>query len=152
MRKGASGIAGEVDRYVGYRLRERRILAGLTQQQLAARIGITYQQLHKYECSINRMSASRLYAAAEALGVPIAFFYEGFEADTPRTALKRERRTLEVSRAFSEIEEPRFQAALMEMARVLSGIPERREPPFHKPLPNDKERSRSELRAVKSSE
>ncbi len=66
-----------IDDHVGARIRERRIMLGLTQQQLAAMIGVTYQQAHKYERGINRVSAGRLFEIARALSAPISYFYEG---------------------------------------------------------------------------
>lgn len=68
-----------VDVHVGQRVRQRRWMLGLTQQQLAVRIGIRFQQVQKYETGENRMSASRLYDIAQALRVPVIFFYEGLE-------------------------------------------------------------------------
>jgi transcriptional regulator with XRE-family HTH domain len=70
----------DVDRYVGARIRERRILLGLTQQQLAELIGVTYQQAHKYEKGINRVAAGRLYEVARVLGVDPGYFYEGVQS------------------------------------------------------------------------
>ena len=58
----------DIDRHVGERLRRRRRLMGLTQKELAERVGIRFQQIHKYETGINRMTASRLYELARALG------------------------------------------------------------------------------------
>ena len=66
-----------IDDHVGSRIRERRIMLGLTQQQLAGMIGVTYQQAHKYERGINRVSAGRLFEIARALSAPITYFYEG---------------------------------------------------------------------------
>jgi len=66
-----------MDRHVGARMRERRIMLGLTQQQMAELIGVTYQQAHKYEKGINRIAGGRLYAIAQALGVEVGYFYEG---------------------------------------------------------------------------
>lgn len=121
MRKGQSETAAQVDRYVGTRLRERRIMLGLTQQELAARLDITYQQQHKYEQGINRISAARLYEAAQILGVPVGHFFEGFGDRV--AAPRHERRTLEMNRAFAVIPEERLQAALVEMARALANPP-----------------------------
>ncbi len=69
--------AQDIDRHVGARMRERRIMLGLTQQQMAELIGVTYQQAHKYEKGINRIGAGRLFEIARILGVPIYYFYEG---------------------------------------------------------------------------
>jgi transcriptional regulator with XRE-family HTH domain len=69
----------DVDRYVGRQIRERRIVRGLTQAEIADRIGITLQQLSKYERGINRLSAGRLWALARALGVEVGWVFEGLE-------------------------------------------------------------------------
>src|SRR5262245_19747445 len=73
--------AQDTDRHVGARMRERRIMLGVTQQQMAELIGVTYQQAHKYEKGINRVSAGRLYDIAQALGVEVGYFFEGLRSD-----------------------------------------------------------------------
>ena len=70
-------MTNEIDLHVGKRLRRRRRLLGLTQQQLAESVGIRFQQIQKYECGANRVSASRLFELAESLDVPVQYFYEG---------------------------------------------------------------------------
>lgn len=70
-------MANDIDLYVGKRLRRRRRLLGLTQQQLAESVGIRFQQIQKYECGANRISASRLFELSEALHVPVQYFYDG---------------------------------------------------------------------------
>src|SRR5262249_45293699 len=75
LRRGRSTAA--TDDHVGARIRERRIMLGLTQQQLAELIGVTYQQAHKYERGINRVSAGRLFEIARVLSVPVGHFFEG---------------------------------------------------------------------------
>ena len=73
----------EIDVHLGRRLRRRRRLLGLTQQQLASACGVRFQQIQKYECAANRMSAARLWQLAEVLQVPVSYFYEGLvEAQT----------------------------------------------------------------------
>jgi transcriptional regulator with XRE-family HTH domain len=66
-----------VDVYVGKRLRHCRLLRGLTQTQLAEKIGVSCQQVQKYERGKNRISASRLWMISLTLGVPISFFFDG---------------------------------------------------------------------------
>jgi transcriptional regulator with XRE-family HTH domain len=66
-----------VDVHVGKRIRHRRWLLGMTQQQLAEQVGIKFQQIQKYETGANRVSASRLWDIADRLGVPVSFFFEG---------------------------------------------------------------------------
>jgi DNA-binding XRE family transcriptional regulator len=73
----STGRTQDVDRHVGARIRERRIMLGLTQQQLADLIGVTYQQAHKYERGINRVSAGRLFEVAQVLSVPVSHFFDG---------------------------------------------------------------------------
>jgi transcriptional regulator with XRE-family HTH domain len=71
----------DVDSYVGSRIRERRVMLGLSQQQMANLIGVTYQQAHKYERGINRISAGRLFEIARVLRVPVGYFSEGLGGD-----------------------------------------------------------------------
>lgn len=71
--------ANPVDAHVGYRVRLRRMLIGMSQERLGDLLGLTFQQVQKYERGINRIGAGRLYEVAEILGVPISFFYEGMD-------------------------------------------------------------------------
>ncbi len=75
----AAEQAHPVDLYVGARLRIRRKLMGLSQTQVAEALGITFQQIQKYERGANRISASKLYDAAKLLQAPVSYFYEGLE-------------------------------------------------------------------------
>ena len=70
-------MATDIDLHLGRRLRRRRRLLGLTQQQLAMQVGIRFQQIQKYECGANRISAARLWQLAEALETPVNYFYDG---------------------------------------------------------------------------
>jgi transcriptional regulator with XRE-family HTH domain len=110
----------DIDKHVGARIRERRIMLGLTQQQLADLIGVTYQQAHKYERGINRVSAGRLFEIARVLTVPVSYFFEGLDAQTGRSASPRERMCLELARNFSQISNERHQEALSQLARALA--------------------------------
>ena len=76
MRK-TKGTADEIDKHVGLRIRNRRVLMGLSQEKLADAVGVTFQQVQKYERGTNRVSASRLYTFSKILGVKIDFFYSG---------------------------------------------------------------------------
>jgi transcriptional regulator with XRE-family HTH domain len=116
-----SRVSGEIDNHVGARIRERRILLGLTQQKLAEMIGVTYQQAHKYEHGINRLSAGRLYELAGALGVPITYFFEGVGDEKPLRVAPHQSMLLEVARNFAEIPNENLQAALNQITRVLAG-------------------------------
>ena len=75
-------MAADIDLHLGRRLRRRRRLLGLTQQQLANQVGIRFQQIQKYECGANRISAARLWQLAEALESPVSYFYDGLEDAT----------------------------------------------------------------------
>ena len=111
-----------VDAHVGKRIRHRRWMVGMTQQQLADRVGIKFQQIQKYETGMNRVSASRLYDIAREMEVPISFFFDGLEAaDTPRPAgdLVGDKEALELIRAYYSIPEAQ-RRRLFDLARVLS--------------------------------
>jgi transcriptional regulator with XRE-family HTH domain len=110
----------DIDRHVGGRIRERRIMLGLTQQQLADLIGVTYQQAHKYERGINRVSAGRLYEVARVLSVAVGYFFEGLDAEGTRAVSPRERMCLELARNFSQISNEKHQEALSQLARALA--------------------------------
>ena len=113
--------ANETDRYVGAQIRTRRIMMGLSQQELANMIGVTYQQAHKYEKGINRISASRLYDIAKVLQVQVSHFFDDFGTDNSRPELgNKQRMCLELARNFMSIEDETQQEALSQMARVLA--------------------------------
>ncbi len=113
--------AGDVDRHVGGRIRERRVMLGLSQQQLARMIGVTYQQAHKYERGLNRISAGRLFAIAQVLDVPISWFFEHLSTQLPvPDANPRQRMWLELARNFALIDNEKHQEALSQMVRVLA--------------------------------
>jgi transcriptional regulator with XRE-family HTH domain len=76
-----------VDVHVGKRIRHRRWLLGMTQQQLAEQVGIKFQQIQKYETGANRVSASRLYDIADTLGVAVSFFFEGLPSALPQISV-----------------------------------------------------------------
>ena len=116
----SSSRTQDIDRYVGARIRERRIMLGLTQQQLADLIGVTYQQAHKYERGINRVSAGRLFEVAQVLSVPVNYFFDGLDQENDRAISPRERMCLELARNFAQIPNERHQEALSQLARVLA--------------------------------
>jgi transcriptional regulator with XRE-family HTH domain len=116
----STGRTQDIDRHVGARVRERRIMLGLTQQQLADLIGVTYQQAHKYERGINRVSAGRLYEIGQVLRVPVGYFFEGLDGQGERSVSPRERMCLELARNFAQIPNERHQEALSQLARVLA--------------------------------
>ena len=116
-----------VDVHVGKRVRHRRWMVGMTQQQLAEHVGIKFQQIQKYETGMNRVSASRLWDIAEALDVPVSFFFEGLadgeavKAAGPSmpTDLMADKEALELVRSYYAIPEAQ-RRRLFDLARVLS--------------------------------
>src|SRR4051794_12471628 len=112
--------AQDADRHIGARVRERRIALGLTQQQLAELLGITYQQAHKYERGLNRIAAGRLAAIARALAVEPGHFFEGLGEGGPARPTAQQRLLLDLARSFTVLPR-RQQEALCEMARALAG-------------------------------
>lgn len=112
--------ANDTDRHVGARIRERRIMLGFSQQQMADLIGVTYQQAHKYERGINRISAGRLHEIAQVLGVAVGYFFEGLENQRNPELSARQRMCLELARNFSSISNERHQEALSQLARALA--------------------------------
>lgn len=114
-----------VDVHVGKRVRHRRWMVGMTQQQLAEKVGIKFQQIQKYETGMNRISASRLWDISETLGVPVSFFFEGLD-DSPAAEdsglpadLMADKEALELVRSYYAIPETQ-RRRLFELARVLS--------------------------------
>ncbi|MBR0679560.1 helix-turn-helix transcriptional regulator [Roseomonas eburnea] len=113
--------ASLVDHHVGARIRERRTMLGLSQQQLAKMIGVTYQQAHKYERGLNRISAGRLFEIAQVLDVPVAYFFEGLQPGAEAQPVSpRQRMFLELARNFALIDNDKHQEALSQMARALA--------------------------------
>jgi transcriptional regulator with XRE-family HTH domain len=110
----------DVDRHVGAKIRQHRIMLGLTQQQLADMIGVTYQQAHKYERGINRVSAGRLYEIARVFALSVDAFYVGLDQSDTNLGNGRQRMSLELMRCFGRIGNPRHQDALAQMARALA--------------------------------
>jgi transcriptional regulator with XRE-family HTH domain len=119
-RAAGRGRLQEVDRHVGARVRDRRILLGMTQHQLAGLIGVTYQQEHKYEKGINRVSAGRLYRIALALGVQVSHFYEGLADEGGSAPSPNQRLLLELARNFLGIRDRKHQEAVVSLARALA--------------------------------
>ena len=118
-------MADDIDLHLGRRLRRRRRLLGLTQQQLAAQVGIRFQQIQKYECGANRISAARLWQLAEALETPVAYFYDGLaEAlDQDTAPLKggevfSRKETLDLIQAYYQLDE-RPRRRLLDLAKAL---------------------------------
>jgi transcriptional regulator with XRE-family HTH domain len=117
-----------IDIHLGRRLRRRRRLLGLTQQDLADACGVRFQQIQKYECGANRMSAARLWRIAEALEVPVSYFYEELSADQREANANRpgignemfaRKETRDLIRAYYSLGE-RPRRRLLDLAKALN--------------------------------
>jgi transcriptional regulator with XRE-family HTH domain len=119
-------MGNDIDLHLGKRLRRRRRLLGLTQQQLAGSVGVRFQQIQKYECGANRISAARLWSLAEALEVPVGYFYDGLDAAARREPsaeggeVLARKETLDLVRAYYQLGE-RPRRRLLDLAKSLNG-------------------------------
>ena len=119
-----------VDAHVGSRIRLRRKLLGLSQQQLAERLGLTFQQVQKYERGVNRVSASKLYETAQVLQASVTHFFEGLEGETVvtrssdgETAVTTFLMTtegMELAKLFPRIPKGRMRHQVLELVRTLA--------------------------------
>lgn len=124
-------MAHPVDMHVGKRIRHRRWLVGVTQQQLAEQVGIKFQQIQKYETGANRVSASRLWDIAEALESDVSFFFAGMEqaedlhneaeAKAVPADILNDKEALDLVRSYYSIPEEQ-RRRLFDLARVLSDV------------------------------
>ncbi|MEQ1647629.1 MAG: helix-turn-helix transcriptional regulator [Hyphomicrobiaceae bacterium] len=127
-----------IDIHVGGRVRFRRMLLGMSQEKLGEALGLTFQQVQKYEKGVNRVGASRLYDLSQVLQVPIQFFYEeapisieqghtqsGAFAERPGETQILEflntRDGLELNRAFVRIQDPKTRRAVVDLVRAMAG-------------------------------
>ncbi|CAN7514560.1 helix-turn-helix domain-containing protein [Caulobacter sp. LjRoot300] len=121
-------MGNDIDVYLGKRLRRRRRLLGLTQQQLAGVVGVRFQQIQKYECGANRISAARLWQLSEALEVPVGYFYDGLSERAEKEAkaeaeggeMFARKETLDLVRAYYLLGE-RPRRRLLDLAKSLNG-------------------------------
>lgn len=121
-----------IDVHVGGRVRLRRTMMGMSQEQLGDALGLTFQQVQKYERGANRMGASRLFRIAAILNVPVSYFFDEIGTDVdpepfvhsdmpnmdPKLMIKRE--TLELTRAFHRISTPQTRMALIDVIKKLA--------------------------------
>src|SRR6187551_1850009 len=120
-------MGNDIDVYLGKRLRRRRRLLGLTQQQLASTVGVRFQQIQKYECGANRISAARLWQLSEALEVPVGYFYDGLSAEQraeqedveAKSEMFARKETLDLIRAYYQLSE-RPRRRLLDLAKSLN--------------------------------
>lgn len=122
-----------VDAHVGSRVRLRRMLVGLSQEKLGDRMGLTFQQIQKYEKGVNRIGASRLYQLSQILEVPVQFFFEGApstngssssnfsqpETETFLYEFLNTRDGLELNRAFVRISDAQVRRSVVDLVRSI---------------------------------
>ena len=125
-----------IDVHVGSRVRFRRMLLGMSQEKLGEKLGLTFQQVQKYEKGINRIGASRLFDLSQVLGVPVQFFYEEAPSGEPQPAMPdgfaekpvenpiveflRSRDGLELNKAFVRISDAKARRAIVDLVRSLA--------------------------------
>jgi transcriptional regulator with XRE-family HTH domain len=129
--------ANPMDVHVGSRVRLRRMLLGMSQEKLGENLGLTFQQVQKYEKGVNRIGASRLYDLAKVLGVTVQFFYDeapvgtrsgmhttGFAerpSDTYVIEFLGSREGLELNKAFARITDPKVRKSIVDLVKGLAG-------------------------------
>jgi transcriptional regulator with XRE-family HTH domain len=136
--RSPNGKPNPIDVHVGARVRLRRTLLGMSQEKLGDAIGLTFQQVQKYERGANRVGASRLYDLARVLDVPVSYFFEEMSPETSAKARQyaagmaedegetyeadplTKRETLELVRAYYKITDPKVRKRLFEMTKALA--------------------------------
>ncbi|MEA2840924.1 MAG: hypothetical protein QOF41_2254 [Methylobacteriaceae bacterium] len=122
-----------VDRHVGGNVRMRRMLLGLSQEKLGEALGLTFQQVQKYEKGTNRIGASRLQQIAQFLKVEVGFFFEGLSGDKPQSGFAEEGTSyvmdflhssegLQLNRAFARIKDQRVKRRLIALINALANV------------------------------
>jgi len=137
----SDGTPNPIDLYVGSRVRMRRSLLGMSQERLAAELGITFQQVQKYERGLNRIGASRLWDLAQVLGVNVDFFYQDIDTQTSEQSPRKiyanpnlaedvcefdmemllRRDVAALLRAYTKIEDPKVQRNILDLVTALAG-------------------------------
>jgi transcriptional regulator with XRE-family HTH domain len=123
--------ANPIDAQVGNRVRLRRMLIGMSQERLGELLGLTFQQVQKYEKGVNRIGAGRLFEVARILGVPIDYFYEGVspqlgggfaenEASPPVMEFVSSGEGLQLSLAFMKIKDPKLRKRVLELVKQMA--------------------------------
>jgi len=131
------GRANSIDEHLGMRLKQKRALLGMSQEKLAESVGITFQQIQKYENGANRISASRLLEFSSILSTPVEYFYEGYDVGSKKMAyalaendqeplrdapvdLMQQKETLELVRVYYSLENPKLRKSLMRFIKTMA--------------------------------
>lgn len=122
-----------IDKHVGSRVRMRRMMISMSQEKLGERLGITFQQIQKYEKGTNRIGASRLQQSAIALGVPVAFFFEGAPVPTGSSGGFSESASpayvsdflatsdgLSLTKAFMKVQDPKVRRRIVDLVEAIA--------------------------------
>lgn len=137
--RSPTGQPNPIDIHVGKRIRQRRTLLGMSQQKLGEAIGLTFQQVQKYERGTNRVGMSRIFELARVLDVPISYFFDEMGADTALKGRKHamgeaqvverdtldpmtKRETLELVRAYYKITSPSVRKRIFELTKTLAKL------------------------------
>ncbi len=114
-------VIDKIDHFIGNKIYMLRLARGLSRQQLATSLGVTHQQLQKYEKGMNRISVGRLVLISKALDKPVSYFYSGFDEDTEKeeTITQHQRMCIEVSRNFMKLSNPEHQNAVNALIKSL---------------------------------
>lgn len=129
--------ANLIDTHVGSRVRLRRMLLGMSQEKLGESLGLTFQQVQKYEKGVNRVGASRLFDLAQVLGVPVQYFYDELDPENNDGATANRgfgerpsesyvvdflgtRDGLELNKAFARVTDPKVRRAIIDLVRTLA--------------------------------
>ena len=118
-----------IDRHVGTRIRHKRMMLGISQEALGDALGVTFQQVQKYEKGMNRVGASRLQAIANFLEVPVSYFFDGSGGQSQRGSAGKDqvldliatREGIRLNRAFAAIKDARVRAKIVSMIEALAG-------------------------------
>lgn len=118
-------VSNEFDAHIGARIRDRRLLLGLSQTTLAKALGVGFQQIHKYEAGFNQITCRRLYALSTALGVPVAHFFQGLPesadgASANAVASQCDRQTIKLVTAYRKIGDRALQKRVLDLVEELS--------------------------------
>jgi transcriptional regulator with XRE-family HTH domain len=121
-----TGVPDPIDVFVGRRIRTRRVFLDMRQEELARRLGLTFQQVQKYEKGVNRVGAGRLSRIADVLNVPVSFFFSGDITPAPSSAptgltFLGTAGAVRLVRAYSTIEDPQIRRALVDLAEEVGG-------------------------------
>lgn len=110
----------KTDIHIGRRLRERRVSLGMSQSELADKLGVSFQQVQKYESGANRISGSRLWDICNVLDVAVGYFFEGLEGAATEDAKPLDRQSLELARAVGSIEDENLRSQIVRLVKAFA--------------------------------